>query len=334
MADLNIQLLDTNDNFILVSSNTTTEIEYGQLAVSLVNTDYDDMYNMISTFLQSNHVLKVAMDLQNSNITDLNTGTIKPEIINLIIKSLYKPMSELLSKEYLNEKQSAIITLLLMTDIRSRLEGTKIDLNIPEYYIPLIYSDKNLHQHVKDILLQHDFTFISPLQNKINQISLTSSIIFTEHGQPYQSYTITDIFDYLILDLMKYLNSKKNVNECYSCGKLFYPKYRCTERYCYFNNNACKAKMKRTPVDEFAKCRDDFRGYQSGRTHNVSTELQYPSDFLENVYNKWSKLCTKKYAEYKNKNDLNGFKNWFEQTKFTSERLKNEWNNYSKAEQD
>lgn len=88
MADLNIQLLDTNDNFILISSDTTTEIEYGQLAVSLVNTDYDDMYNMISTFLQSNHVLKVAMDLQNSNITDLNTGTIKPEIINLIIKSL------------------------------------------------------------------------------------------------------------------------------------------------------------------------------------------------------------------------------------------------------
>ena len=170
MANLNIKLIDTNDNFILVSDDTTTEIEYGQLAISLVNTDYNDMYNMISTFLQSNQILKVAMDLQNSHIADLHNGTIKPEILNLILKSLYKPMSKHLAKEYLSEKQSAVITLLLLADIRSRLENTKIDLNTPEHYIPVIYSDKNLHQHVKDILLQNNFAFISPLQDKINQI--------------------------------------------------------------------------------------------------------------------------------------------------------------------
>ena len=209
MTDLNIQLLDTGENFILISADTETEISYGQLAVSLVNTNYNDIYNLLTDFLQSNHLLKLAMDLQNSSISDCNTGTINPKIINLTIKSLYKILHEYLGKEYLTIEQSSIITLLLMADIRSRLENSKINLDKPELYIPLIYSDQDLHQHIKNILLQQNFASCSPLQDKINRIQLSSSIIITNQGQPFQSYTITDIFDYVILDLQKYLTGEK-----------------------------------------------------------------------------------------------------------------------------
>ena len=333
MSDLNIQLLDTGDNFILVSADTTTEIEYGQLAVCLVNTDYNDMFNLISDFLQSNRILRLAMDLQNSNKDELNTGTIKPEIINLIIRSLYQPISEQLAEEYLTKEQSVIISLLLIADIRSRIEGTKIDLSKTDYYIPLIFSDKKLHQHVRDILLQQKFAYSSPLQDKMNKVQLTSSIIVTEQGQPYQSYTITDIFDYLILDLQKYLIGKKKVNECQCCQKLFIPKYRSSEKFCTFNNSACKEKMKRTPNDQFIECRTQFRGYQSGRIHNYSTEEQYSSDFLNTLYTKWSKECGEKYTYYKGKDDLQGYKDWFKTTKFTAETLKEEWEKYQKEQE-
>lgn len=333
MAEMNVQLLDTGDNFILVSADTTTEIEYGQLAVCLVNTDYNDMYHLISDFLQSNRILRLAMDLQNSNKDELNTGTIKPEFINLIIRSLYQPISEHLAKEYLNKEQSIIISLLLMADIRSRIEGTKIDLSKTDYYIPLIFSDKVLHQHVRDILLQQKFAYSSPLQDKMNKVQLTSSIIVTEQGQPYQSYTITDIFYYLILDLQKYLIGKKKVNECQCCQKLFIPKYRSSEKFCTFNHSACKEKMKRTPNDKFIEYRTKFRGYQSGRIHNYSTEEQYTSEFLNLMYKNWSKECSEKYAYYKGKDDLQGFKDWFNTTKFTAETLKEEWENYQNEQE-
>lgn len=322
MADLNIQLLDTGENFILVSADTETEIDYGQLALSLVNTNYDDIYILLTDFLHSNRILRLAMDLQLSPNKDYNTGTIKPDIINLIIKSLYNPLHEYLGKEYLTSEQAGIITLLLMADIRSRLENTKIDLNTPEFYIPLIYSNPDLHQHIRNILLQQDFTYNSPLQDKINHIQLTSSIIITSQGQPFQSYIITDIFDYLILDLQKYMTGTRKVNQCYCCNKLFFPKYRSSEKYCYFNNSACKEKMKRTKNDKFAIRRDDFRGYQSGRVWNVSTEKQYPNDFLKDVYKEWSKECTKEYNKYKSKDDLDGFEKWFDNTKFTADTLK------------
>lgn len=331
MADLNIQLLDTGENFILISADTETEIEYGQLAVSLVNTDYNDMYDLLSDFLQSNRLLRLATDLQGSS----HAGTLKPEIISLITKSLYKPMHEFLGKEYLTPQQAVIITMLLMADIRSRLADTIIDLDKPEYYIPLIYSDVELHQHIRNILLEKDFAFINPLQDRINQVQLTSSIIITKCGQPFQSYTITDIFDYLILDLQKYLTGKKKVNDCKCCGKLFYPKYRSSELYCYFNNSDCKEKMKRKTDDEFAKKRDAFRGYQSGRIWNESTLKQYndDTDVLKYIYKKWSKECTEKYHEYKSKDDLKGFDDWFNRTKFTPDRLKQEYEEYLKTKE-
>lgn len=167
----------------------------------------------------------------------------------------------------------------------------------------------------------------------MNKVQLTSSIIVTEQGQPYQSYTITDIFDYLILDLQKYLIGKKKVNECQCCQKLFIPKYRSSEKFCTFNNSACKEKMKRTPNDQFIECRTQFRGYQSGRIHNYSTEEQYSSDFLNTLYTKWSKECGEKYTYYKGKDDLQGYKDWFKTTKFTAETLKEEWEKYQKEQE-
>ena len=88
------------------------------------------------------------------------------------------------------------------------------------------------------------------------------------------------------------------------------------------NLNKEDMKMKRTKNDKFAIKRDDFRGYQSGRVWNVSTEKQYPNDFLKDVYKEWSKECTKEYNKYKSKDDLDGFEKWFDNTKFTADTLK------------
>jgi len=331
MISLDIQLLDTGSNFILVSDDTETEFEYGSFALSLVNSDYDDMSQFMANFIRNNHVLKVAEDLQKNS-----EATIKLEIANLILKPLYKLLSEYLSKEYLSNKQSSIITLLLMADIRKRITATKIDLTDSDSYIPFIYSAKELHNHVRNILLKNDLAFVSPLQEQINQIQFHSSVITTKSGAVFQCYELEDSLTFLLLDLYKYSTAPKSVNECQCCHKLFYPKYRKSEKYCEFVHVHeylnCKEVMHRKTPNDFAKARNSFRGYQSGRINNTSTLSQYSEEFLKPLYHKWSAQCRDKFGEYKAKDDLAGFKTWFETTKFTKDRLKAEWNIYQNNE--
>lgn len=329
MTEINVKLLDTGKNFILVSADTSTEIEYGQLAISIVNADYDDIYNLIADFIKSNRVLKLAMDLQNSSNDELASGTIKPEILNIILKELYAPIYEYVAKEYLNEQQAVIITLLIMADIRSRLTKATIDLDNPDYYIPLIYSNKELHTFITQLLLKKDTSSFCSLQDKINSIPISSSVFINNQGQALQAYTITDMFDYLLLDILKYLNGIKSVNKCACCGKLFYPKYRNSEKYCDFSRKtkkqSCKEYMKRHNTNEFQKVRDKARAYQSSRIRHDSTTKQYDKFFLENLYYDWSQDLSIKYSEYVSKNDLDGLKKWIEDTKFTAKKLKEEW---------
>lgn len=335
MAELNIQLLDNGENFILVSADTSTEIEYGQMAISIVNTDYNDMYSLIDDFIRSNRILKLAMDLQNSSNDELSAGTIKPEILNMILKELYVPIYENIAKEYLSDQQAVIITLLIMSDIRSRLTGTVIDLNNPDYYIPLVYSNKELHNLITQLLLREDTSSLSSLIDKISSIPISSSVLINNQGQALQTYTITDISDYLILDILKYLNGKKAVNKCACCGKLFIPKYRKSEKYCDFNrkNNkqSCKEYMKRHNTNEFQKMRDTARAYQSSRINNESTTKQYDDDFLRNLYSDWSLDLSKKYSECVSKNDISELKKWIDDTKFTAKKLKEKWEKYKQA---
>ena len=49
MTNLNIQLLNWR-RFHTGIADTETEIKYGDLAISLVNTNYDDIYNLIADF--------------------------------------------------------------------------------------------------------------------------------------------------------------------------------------------------------------------------------------------------------------------------------------------
>ena len=79
--------------------------------------------------------------------------------------------------------------------------------------------------------------------------------------------------------------------------------------------------MKRTSSSDFQKLRDKARGYQS-KIHNASTISQYDENLLDQLYKEWSIECTEKDKEYKSKNDLDGFKNWIAETKFTADRLK------------
>ncbi len=334
MDNLGIALLDTGKHFTLVSEKLDIGIEYGMFALSLINTDYNEMLSCISDFLQNNHYLNMAMDLQKRKYHD---SKVNSAVADQILKPLHKSMAQTLAKEYLNDMQSYMVSLLLIAEIKNKIISTNIDLSDPTIYIPLIYADKTLHEHIKNTLLKKEFAFSDPMQDKINELEFPMSITTTSDGEALPTYYLQDTFSYLILDMQKYLSSSKAINECQCCHRLFYTKYRNSEKYCRLKHKdtplLCNEIMKRNAKSnsEFAEVRDNARGFQGGRISHPSTQKQYDRNFLRQIYDDWSAECTIKYNEYLSQNDLQGFKDWVEETKFTADRLKQLQKQYQSA---
>lgn len=334
MDRLGIALLDTGKHFTLVSEKLDTGIEYGMFALSLINTNYNDMLSCISDFLQNNHYLNMAMDLQKRKYHD---SEINGAVADLILKPLRKPIAQTLATEYLDSMQSFMISLLLVAEIRNKITSAKTDLSDPTVYIPSIYADKALHEHIKNTLLKKEFVFSDPMQDKINELEFPMSITTTSDGEALSTYYLQDTFSYLILDIQKYLSSSKTINECLCCHRLFYTKYRDSEKYCRLKHKdtplLCNEIMKRNAKNKtgFAEVRNSARAFQSGRINNDSTQKQYDRNFLRQLYDDWSAECTVKYNEYLSQNDLYGFTDWIERTKFRADRLKELWKQYQSA---
>ena len=53
----------------------------------------------------------------------------------------------------------------------------------PTIYIPLIYADKTMHEHIKNTLLKKEFAFSDPMQDKINELEFPMSITTTSDGE-------------------------------------------------------------------------------------------------------------------------------------------------------
>lgn len=79
------------------------------------------------------------------------------------------------------------------------------------------------------------------------------------------------------------------------------------------------------PKDEFAKARNKARDKQHKQIKYYKEKGKYEHNFLYNLYYDWSAECKKKCKEFKSQNDIDGFKNWIEETKFTAGYLKEKW---------
>ena len=83
-----------------------------------------------------------------------------------------------------------------------------------------------------------------------------------------------------------------------------------------------------SPDDEFVKARNKARDKQHKQINYYKDNGKYEHNFLHNLYDSWSDECGQKCIEYKRKGDIDGFKNWIEETKFTAGRLKEKRKQY------
>lgn len=311
MADLGIDLLDTGKEFILVADDIQAVMRYGEFSLALINSDFAKMLRCTTDFIKDNHALRVAADLQHAAFKD---RVLDDEMANMILFPLFKDVAEATGECYPTENQRKLIALLLLAEIRSKITAGTIDLTAPASYIPDIFSDKELHRHVRDFLLKKDTSFTAPIADKIAQMQISSSVIPTisedKGAEILTTYHLADTLTYLLLDLQKYVSSSKRLKECQCCGRLFYPQFRQSEKYCRLPRKdtplLCNEIMHISPKDEFAKAREGARKYQHSRTTNESTKKKYDEKFLSKLYDNWSRECAEKCIDFKREDDLQG----------------------------
>lgn len=325
-------LLDTDKSFIIVTDNISVEIEYGQFALTIINTNYGDMISCIESFIQNNHILQLAEQIQNRR----QNLTLDSFVTDYVLSGIYSPLEKVLEKSNLSSQQKYAIIQLLILEIIDNISQGEINLSDACRYVPSVFTNKELHIHIKNSLLKKSSAFTSVMQEDLNNMDLSTSIMTLADGTPVTVFFLKDTLSYLVLDMQKYLLSRKQVLECERCGRLFYPLYRNSEKYCRLSNDGteltCDVLAHRKIKDSFARARNAARGYQYNRCNNASTQKKYKETpkFLEKIYNEWSIDCTANYNNYKANDDFEGFKAWISLTKFTAEHLEELFQKYNK----
>ena len=271
------------------------------------------MFRCTTDFIKDNHALRVASDLQQTAFKDVS---LDDKMASTILFPLFKDVTDATGECYLAENQRKLIALLLLAEIRSKITAGTIDLTAPASYIPDIFTDKELNRHVRDFLLKKDASFTDSITDRIAQMQISSSVIPSvskdKGTEILTNYHLTDTLTYLLLDLQKYVSSSRRLKECQCCGRLFYPQFRQSEKYCRLPRKdtplLCNEIMHISPNDEFAKARERARKYQHSSTTNESTKKKYDEKFLSKLYDNWSRECTEKCIEFKRMDDCRGLR--------------------------
>lgn len=317
-------LLDTGKNFTIVSGDTEVDMEYGQFTLCLINTNFYDMIELMRGYIKSNSIL---MELQKSESCP---KTLNPTDIERACYDLYQLTLDKLAHEHLSQLQGEHIVILLIMEIQDNLAKMPLQFNQPIKYIPQVFGNKELNKHIRKMLLGEESAFKSEIMDSLREIQIPVSSIIMHHDIACFSYSLNDTLACIIIDVHRYIEKGRRVKECNCCHRLFYPKFRSSELYCRLPNRnglTCNEIMHRKGANKFAKARNNARGYQHNRINNESTQNRYINDFLQRLYNDWTKDCAQVYADCKSKDDMEKFNKWIEETKFTAKKLSEEWLN-------
>lgn len=307
---LSIALLDIGTGFTLVDECIENDVPYGTFALTLINTDYDKMRNVIADTIYR----------------FFNKG-FNPDDTYLFAESLYDKVDfhvSCASKGYLRTEQAHMVTELLTREILNRIQAEHFEITDIEKCMPAILTNPQIRNIATDILKRNSDD-LTPIMQETGTFEIDSQLVNME----IPTYYLKNVSDYLLLDLKMYVGrSDKTVKACERCSRLFLPT-RKSDKYCRLpirgSRKTCDKIMHMKPNDEFVKARNKARDKQHKQIKYYEEKGTYEYNFLYNLYDNWSDECGKKCKEFKSKNDLQGFKDWIEETKFTADCLKEKW---------
>ena len=310
---LGIALLDIGNGFSIINECTEHEVAYGTFAITLINTDYEQLRKSITDLIhqyfdnefQHNHIEKFTKSLYTKIHIQIGYA----------------------SKGYMQTEQAHMVTELLVREILKKIEKEHFEVTDIEKFIPVIFSSTKIRNDIKDILTRKS-NDLTPIMKKTKTFEINSQLLYMK----MPVYYLNTICDYLLLDLKMYLErSDKTVKACERCERLYLPT-RKSNKYCRLpirgSKNTCNKIMHISPNDKFAKARNTARDKQHKQIRYYNNKNKYTEKFLLDLYDNWSKDCGQKYIAFKSQMDITGFYNWIKETAFTADKLKIEWENY------
>lgn len=305
-TSLGIALLDIGTGFAVLNKFTKHVVPYGTFALALINADYGKIRTAIADTIHG---------FFNKGFNPDDTK----EFVNTLRKKIGIWIS-CASTGFLYPKQARMVTNLLVREILNKIEAEHFEITDIEKCMPVIFSNPQLRNSMTDILKRtsSDLSFIM----QETGVSVIDSELINMDTSVYYLNTTAD---YLLLDLKMYMErSDKTVKACERCSRLFLPS-RKSDKYCRLpsigSRKTCARIMHISPNDEFAKARNRARDKQHKQIRYHESKGRYGHDFLYGLYYNWSDECGKKCIEYKRQGDIDGFKAWIEETKFTAKRL-------------
>lgn len=317
---ISMALLDVGNGFTLSDIQKEMDIPYGAFAITLVNTDFERMRARII-----------------KTVNKYCGNGFNPADVEKFLYSLYRSIDfyfSFSSKGFLLTDQTHIVSEMLAREIFVNLHNCRFDTAEPAYYIPNIISDDKLLDNVRNMLARKD-TDLGKIIHSVGNHEIHSTHEFIEN-EVLPVYYLKDSYDYLLLDLQSYIKkSNKTVKVCECCGRMFLPT-RKSDKYCRlpnlsFNHKTCNEIMKIAPNDEYVKARNKSRDKQHKIIEYYAGKQIYDHLFLMNLYDDWSTNCGEMYSKFKAKEDLQGYKDWIEETHFTKDLIEQKWEEYQKS---
>lgn len=307
---LGVALLDIGTGFTVIDKCIENDAPYGTFALTLINADCGKIRNAIAETIHR----------------FFGTG-FNPDDTEAFAISLYNRVGfhiSYASKGYLHTEQAHMVTGLLVREILNRIQAEHFEITDIEKCVPVILTNPKIRNIATDIL-KRSSDDLTPIMQETGTFEIDSQLINME----MPVYYLKSISDYLLLDLKMYIGrSDKTVKACERCSRLFLPTKK-SDKYCRLpirgSRKTCDKIMHMNPKDEFAKARNKARDKQHKQIKYYKEKGKYEHNFLYNLYYDWSAECKKKCKEFKSQNDIDGFKNWIEETKFMAGYLKEKW---------
>lgn len=293
---------------------------YGLLTLNIASSDFDEVHKRIAAAEKSLEMHFYAEELRCC----LEKGIEAEEWCNKAAHLVAETVASCLCGLYQDIRQCAACYYILRDETAHKFMDDPSLLDRLGKCLPDVYKDRKMHSYIQSVLLREPDVFDNPLREWIDTNNIKTQKAIFPGCIPETIYAPSSLTDFLKLDIFRYLQTDMAVKRCGCCERLFIPK-RKSEKYCCLPHRdthlKCKDIAHRSGGDEFAKARDKARGEQHSSVLNESMQGKYDHSFLHGLYKDWSDECSKKCMEYKWHNDIDGFKQWIEETNLTAEAI-------------
>ncbi|MFT4106872.1 MAG: DUF6076 domain-containing protein [Lacrimispora sp.] len=319
--------------FLLKGNQYNGLIPYGEISLMIATIDFNEIGEITKEYREG-------VEIHHNGKIQYDRNKLTPNYKYLFLTSrIYRCLEEN-CKSFSKDIIPIIIDFVSLGDEevftkKSNVLDEEFDIFIKGVFcIPGVLSLNKCFQDCILSILRREQN-LEGAEEFFSEVKMTTSLKVNSDDSVSIIYHFTDVISFVLLDLQKYLDSNKVINNCERCGRPYFPTSGNNKRYCRFPNKGTNkdcAQLQRLIFDEFAlvcrKARSNQKGFvenalksETKKDQKIKRKYDYDIEKLNSEYESWKEELCKVRKECKDNNDLQGLIDWVEKSKFKIKRL-------------